>query len=203
MSGLDQARQALRDRQGQGARYDAPEAPARELAWARTGTAFFARQLNDLRDADLALPCRVPGWSRAHVVADVAYNARAISRQVEAATAGTTAPMYDSAAARRDAIDLAATLPPHALRHLFAHAAVHLNVVWRDLPGAGWAAGMEDEAGRPRPLSRTAFERARVLWLGALDLDAGGRWRDLPDGLRKALDDHPAARTGAAATLEG
>ena len=50
---LEAARAALQARQGEGARYDAATAPARDLDWARRGTAYFARMLNGLSDAAL------------------------------------------------------------------------------------------------------------------------------------------------------
>ncbi len=185
MSTLDEAREALRLRQGQGARYDAPEAPARELALARSGTAYFARKLNELSNAELYEPSKVPGWTRAHVICAVAYQARALARQVEAATAGVPIPpMQDAEWAELEDLDLGATLPPRALRHLFDHAAVHLDVVWRDLPGEAWELQAPDAEGRMRPLSAGAMERARLLWQGALDLGNGGRMKDLPPELR-------------------
>lgn len=181
MSDLDAARRALQEWQGLGARYDAPEAPAEDLRLARLGTAYFARKLSELGDAALYAPSRVPGWTRAHVICDVAYQARAISRQMEAATAGEAVPpLYDDEAGRIEDIELGATLPARALRHLFDHAAVHLNVVWRDLPGAAWEALVADVEGHARPLRGTAMERARRLWHGALELDNGARLRDLP-----------------------
>ena len=85
MSTLDQARAELRARQGRGARYDAPEAPAAALALARSGTAYFARKLNALSDADLYQPSQIPGQIRAHLICAVAYQARALARQAEAA----------------------------------------------------------------------------------------------------------------------
>lgn len=185
MSTLDQARAELRARQGQGARYDAPEAPAAALALARSGTAYFARKLNALSDAELYQPSKIPGQSRAHVICAVAYQARALARQAEAATAGAPVPpMQAGDWAELEDLDLGATLPPRALRHLFDHAAVHLDVVWRDLPGPGWDAPGPDAQGRMRPLSAGAMERARLLWQAALDLGNGAHRRDLPAELR-------------------
>lgn len=189
-SDLDAARRALWERQGSGARYDAPEAPADDLRLARSGTAYFARRLNALADAALYEPSTVSGWTRAHVICDVAYQARALARQAEAATASGTIPaMYDGSVGRNAEIRLGATLSAHALRHLFDHAAVHLNVVWRDMPGAAWDVLALDATGVPRPLQAAVTERARRLWRGALELNNGARRRDLPPGL---LDDDPA-----------
>lgn len=181
MNGLDQARADLRARQGSGARHDAPDAPAADLALARLGTAFFARKLNELTDDALYHPSAVAGWSRAHVVCDVAYHARAISRQVEAATAGLAVPPFCELA---DELELGATLPPRALRHLFDHTAIHLNVVWRDLPAAGWQAVGAGKAGALRPLSNTPREQAHRLWTRAIHLGNGARPRDLPAEFR-------------------
>lgn len=181
------ARAALRARKGAGARYDAPNAPATELAWARRGTAYFARKLNELSDDELSGPSRIPGWTRAHVVAHVGYNARALSRLVEWARTGVAASMYPSMAARRAEIDLGATLPARALRNLFDHAEVHLNVEWRDLSDEGWDAEALDMDGRTIPVRETAWMRAREVWTHAVDLDNGGSFHDFPPDLLDAL----------------
>jgi maleylpyruvate isomerase len=186
-AGEDAARAALRERLGPGARYDSPAAPARELLWARRGTAYFARRLNELRDEDLDAPTLLPGWSRRHLVAHVGYNARALARLVEWARTGVETPMYASAEARRAEIELGATLPPRALRNLFDHAEVHLNVEWRDLTGAGWDAEVRDLDGRSFPVRETAWMRSREVWVHAVDLDNGGSYRDFPPDLLDAL----------------
>jgi len=79
-------------------------------------------------------PSRVPGWSRAHVVAHVGYHARALARLIEGAAAGVPVAMYDGPSQQAHEVEFGATLPVEALRNLVAHAAVHLNVEWRDLP---------------------------------------------------------------------
>jgi maleylpyruvate isomerase len=150
---------------------------------------MFLRRLNELTDAQLLEPAHSVPWNRAHVVADIAYHARALCGQIEAVAAGSpTPPTYESPDERKDAVMLGGTLPPRALRHLFEHAAIHLDVVWRDLPGPLWATEAPDEQGNSRSLSRTAFDRAVVLWLGAIELGNGSRWSDLPQNLREAVD---------------
>ncbi len=49
-----------------------------ELLQARKGTAFFARKLNELTDAELDGGSLLPGWSRRHIVAHIGCNARAL-----------------------------------------------------------------------------------------------------------------------------
>lgn len=188
MSASDAAARAdLRARQGAGARYDAPGAPAAQLAWARRGTAYFARLLNDLSPADLDGPSRMPGWSRRHLVAHVAYNARAFANMAGALRAGERAMLYPAREMRTAEITRGATLPDRALRHLFQHAEVHLNVEWRDLTDDDWQKSGTGLDGAPLAIADTPLLRARELWLHALDLDAGARAQDIPRDLLAAL----------------
>ncbi|OQO93859.1 maleylpyruvate isomerase family mycothiol-dependent enzyme [Saccharomonospora piscinae] len=181
------ARAALRARQGPGYREDSPQAPARELLWARRGTAYFARVLGGLSDAELDAPSLLPGWSRRHVVAHVGYNARALTRLLEWARTGVETPMYASAEQRGAEIESGATLPARALRSLVAHAERHLDVEWRDLPGPAWEARVRTAQGRLVPVRETAWMRTREVWIHALDLDAGASTRDFPPELLGAL----------------
>lgn len=184
---LEEARRALMARQGPGARYDAPEAPAEMLHLARTGTAYFARFLNRFADRELYAALRPSGETAAHVICAVSYQARGIARQGEAIAAGNTVPpLYDSEAELRTKIELGATLPARALRHLFDHTAVHLNVVWRDLTGDGWRTEAPGEDGVWSPFSDSARMRACSIWAAAFDLNNGARKRDIPAALAAA-----------------
>jgi maleylpyruvate isomerase len=151
-----------------------------DLLQARRGTAFFARKLNELSDAELDGGTRLPDWSRRHVVAHVGYNARAIARLVEWAATGVETPMYPSPEARNQEITFGATLSPIALRNLFDHSAVHLSVEWRDLPDANWAKKVRTAQGRTVPASETVWMRTREVWVHAVDLDNGATFADLP-----------------------
>lgn len=182
MSGvsLSPEERALRERQGAGARYDADSAPHANLDLARRGTAYFARRLMQLDDDDLDAPSLLPGWTRRHLVAHVGYNARAVARLVEWARTGVETPMYASDTQRADEIALGATLPTRALRHLVDHAAVHLDVEWRDLSDAQWDAEVVTAQGRTVPARETAWMRAKEVWVHAVDLDDGGSFLDFP-----------------------
>lgn len=184
----DPARAALIARQGGGARYDAATAPARELAWARAGTAYFARLLNGLDDASLAGPSANAGWSRRAIIAQHGYQTRRMGQFIGAAQQqkhpGTVAIALAVTPAE---ISLGTTLPARALRHLIDHTTVHLNVAWRDLSDADWGGVWHDQTGRQITMRDTPLIRARAIWQNALALDAGGRLRDLPDGLTLPL----------------
>jgi maleylpyruvate isomerase len=150
------------------------------LLQARRGTAFFARKLNELTDADLDGHSLLPGWTRRHVVAHVGYNARAIARLIEWAATGVETPMYSSPEARNHEIEFGATLSPIALRNLFDHSAVHLNVEWRDLPADAWHHKVKTAQGRTVPAEETVWMRTREVWLHAVDLDNGATFKDIP-----------------------
>lgn len=198
-SDLDLARQELRDRQGQGARYDAANAPATALALSRRGTAYFARKLNELRDDMLSAPCGVPDWSRRHLIAFVGYQARGLCRLAQGVNGGPVEGMYASAEARDAEIVRGASLPDRALRFLFDHSEVHLNVEWRDLPDAAWDRSVTTFDGQVRQSRDLPMERAKLLWVAAIQLENGGRPRDIPGAILSALgaspDALPLART--------
>jgi maleylpyruvate isomerase len=164
------------------ARHDLATDPGlhEDLLQARRGTAFFARKLNELTDAELDAGTRLPGWTRRHVVAHVGYNARAIARLIEWAATGVETPMYPSPEARNQEINFGATLSPIALRNLFDHSAVHLSVEWRDLPDANWANDVRTAQGRTVPASETVWMRTREVWIHAVDLDNGATFNDIP-----------------------
>jgi maleylpyruvate isomerase len=150
------------------------------LLQARRGTAFFARKLNELTDAELDGDSLLPGWTRRHIAAHIGYNARAIARLVEWAATGVETPMYPSPEARDHEIDFGATLSPIALRHLFDHSAVHLNVEWRDLPEDAWHHKVKTAQGRIVPAGETVWMRTREVWVHAVDLDNGATFADIP-----------------------
>jgi len=157
------------------------------LLQARRGTAFFARKLNELSDADLDGDSLLPGWSRRHVIAHVGYNARAIARLVGWAATGVEDPMYPSTEVRDHEIVFGATLSPIALRHLFDHSAVHLNVEWRDLATPAWHHLVRTIQGREVPATETVWMRSREIWVHAVDLDNGAALRDLPVSVLERL----------------
>ncbi len=162
----DADRAALKARQGVGARYDAPEAPSETLLLARRGTAYFARVLNGLTDDELMVA------ERAGAVAETGYHARGLA---EALARLRTGQPPDPPRAAKDA----ASLPARALRGLFQHSAVHLDVEWRDLPGAFWDVRVPYFAVEA---FQTPLLRAEFVWRAAVQI--GGRSRDLPAELR-------------------
>ncbi len=164
------ARDALRARQGKGARYDAPNAPHDDLLQARRGAAFFARKLAALKDDDLNADSQRTGWTRRHLIAHAGYHARAMARLVEMARTGTPQAMYPSDQARLTEIEWGATLPDRALRSLVYHATIHLDVEWRDLTDSEWETPLVLHDGTNITARDTPRLRAAEIWQCAADL---------------------------------
>lgn len=165
------ARAALRARQGAGARYDAATAPAGDLLVARRATASFARALGDLSDAMLDAPAS--GATRRARVARAAYHARMLALLVAWVREGRSGPLPRRARVEEAEVASGVTLPTYALRHLARHAAIHLDVEWRDLGDAGWDAAVEDAGGAWTLLRDTPAMRTRMLRATLRDLGAG------------------------------
>jgi maleylpyruvate isomerase len=164
------------------ARHDLATDPQvlQDLATVRLGTSFFRRALDQVSDDDLDGPSLLPSWDRRHLVAHVGYNARAVARLVDWAATGVETPMYSSTRARSEEIELGATLNPEALRNLCEHAAVDLDVRWRDLPADRWQARVVTAQGRDVPAAETVWMRTREVWLHAVDLASGERIDEVP-----------------------
>ena len=180
----ERTRAELRARQGLGARYDAEQAPKDRLLWARRGTAYLARKLNELSDDELDEP-GLDGVSRRTVIARIAYQARALAQVIADIRTGTAG--QAQAQTFDDELVDAETLPAHALRYLFAHSEIHLNVEWRDLPDAGWESPVKASPGWVVTPPDTVLLRARDVWCGALALGNGARLQDVPLDLMSAL----------------
>lgn len=186
MTSLSEARTALRERLGAGARYDDAAAPAQELSWVRLGTAYFARKLNELTDAELTAESEC-GLLIRRMVCETSYEARALAQILEWARLGRTSPGIHPFDDIEDSVRTGVTLPAAALRHLFKHSEVHLNVEWRDLGALEWDASVALPGGRKIVVRNTPWQRAKSIWLRAVDLGNGGTFRDFPPDLVDAI----------------
>ncbi|GAB91143.1 maleylpyruvate isomerase family mycothiol-dependent enzyme [Gordonia rhizosphera] len=151
------------------------------LTTARDGTAWFARHLAQISDADLDVPSALAGWTRKHVVAHVGYNAAALCNLVAWADTGVETPMYPSFEERNTEIEEGATLPAAALRNLFDHTAARLDEGWRHLPADRWSHEVRTMQGRTVPASETAWLRTREVWIHTVDLGSGASFAEFPE----------------------
>jgi maleylpyruvate isomerase len=150
------------------------------LECARRAQSHFSALLDSIDDDRLPQASLLPVWSRAHVAAHVAMNARGMTRLMSWAATGIENPMYESADARDREIEVSAILPPHELRALQVQAAADLDQAWEGLPDDAWEAEVLNRQGEPMPASDILLLRERELWLHGLDLDAGGTADDFP-----------------------
>jgi maleylpyruvate isomerase len=140
--------------------------PAEELTGALEATVRL-RALVD-RTADLHAPSLLPDWSRAHVVAHLAGNARSHCRMLRAAQDGEVVDQYPGGAAARTAeIESLAANPPKAVAALHT-SAEDLAHVWRST--ADWTALARPLDGVPAPVERFAWARWREVEVHAVDL---------------------------------
>lgn len=193
MSPLDAATADLRQRLGKGARYDSDAAPALELAWARRGTAYFARKLNELTDDEL-LAADDLGRKRRSVVCRIGHEARALAQLVEWARLGQLSPDRDPLLSIDAAVRNSTSLPAAAIRYLFKHAEVHLNVEWRDLDARGWQSALRLPTGELLPISSIPARRAVSLWQSTVELENGGSTSDFPAELTTFIRKGAAGR---------
>lgn len=179
---LGEARQALRERQGGGARWDAPKAPHANLSLARRGVAYFARQLNGLSRADLSGPTPWCGKSRQEIAARVSYFARALAADAARMRGAASDEAEFPHGEIEEIVALAATLPEEALRYLVDHSAIHLNCEWRDLADEHWVGTVSNA----NSMAQKPLLWAWANWLGAIAIGPLARVQDLPNDLRQA-----------------
>jgi len=150
------------------------------LAWAEGGTRLFLDELSRVGDDRFAAPTSLPGWSTAHLVAHVHFNAQALRRLVSWAATGVESPMYSSPEQRAKEIEEGALLAPAELRDLVAGSASALSEDLAALSDRAWDAVVVTAQGRTIPASQIPWLRAREVMVHAVDLGAGLTFADLP-----------------------
>jgi len=150
------------------------------LAWAEGGTRLFLDELSRVGDERFAEPTNLPGWSTAHLVAHVHFNAQALRRLVSWAATGVENRMYDSAEQRTAEIEQGASWAPAQLRDLVASSASALEEDLAALSDRAWDAEVVTAQGRTIPARQIPWLRAREVMVHAVDLGAGLTFVDLP-----------------------
>lgn len=182
-----QAQAALRARQGEGARYDSEWAPHDDLLLARRGTAFFSRQLQMLEDHELDEISADAGISRRRVVAEVCYQGRFLAWSLEEMEKAASIMQTESFL---EDVERAVTLPTRALRSLFHHSEVHLNVMLRDLRNDDWSLSLPTFEGRIQTIPAFVKARTDVVWGAAQSVAKRLNPSDIPDGVGNNWQSH-------------
>jgi maleylpyruvate isomerase len=141
----------------------------------------------------------LPGWSRAHVAAHLAGNARAMRRQAEYAVRGELVDFYDGGFPARDAvIDRESAGTPAELVAAVAEAQRELEQTWRGLKPDAWDRPVR---WRRSTVLDTLYGRWREAEIHAADLDLGYRPQDWPEPFARHALDFLAPRVPAGSEL--
>ncbi len=167
------------------------------LHWVEVGTHLCEHALDGLTDEQYAQASRLPGWTRAYLIAHLAANAGALRNLVQWAATGEETPMYSSLAQRDADIENGATRPAAALRAWFGDQARALAGDLGRLTGEQWRARVRTAQGRDVSGSQIPWLRAREVMVHAVDLDTGVTFADLPDDFLAALEADIRGKRGA------
>jgi len=128
---------------------------------------------------DLRAASRLPGWSRAHVVAHLARGADAMRNLLTGVQAGQDRPAYASAEARAAAIERSAAAEPRELADDLTTSAMALRTVARRLPAPAWRHPVRILDSVPFPAGELLTRRLVEVELHHCDLGIGydaGHW---------------------------
>ncbi|MFC8662874.1 MULTISPECIES: maleylpyruvate isomerase family mycothiol-dependent enzyme [Streptomyces] len=151
------------------------------LAWVAEGTDLCRKALADLDEESYGAPSLLPGWTRKHIVAHVAANARALRNLMHWARTGEPTPMYSSPEQRLADIESGAQLPAAWLTAWFEESAQLLTYAMAELTEEQWRAEVLTAQGRTVPASEIPWMRTREVMVHAVDLGTAIRFADLPE----------------------
>jgi maleylpyruvate isomerase len=170
------------------------EALRRDLALMAAGEEFFIARMATLRDEDIRQPTGLPGWTRGHVLAHLARNARALGNLLEWARTGVETPMYASPEHRAAAIEEGSDEPARVLRTAVIETSSEFTQMTASMPEQAWTNEVRSAVGRALPATGVPWMRIRESWIHAVDLDSGASFTDLPATVLDRLIDETVAR---------
>jgi maleylpyruvate isomerase len=159
----------------------------RRLHWMRQGSAEFLAHLNGIPDSAFPAESTLPGWTTAHLVAHVGFNANALSRLAHGARTGVEARMYPNPEARNAEIEEGAKLSGAELRDFARESDERLETELTTLPEPAWEAKVVTAQGRTVSATEIPWMRTREVWIHAVDLGTGFDFGDFPADLLDAL----------------
>jgi uncharacterized protein (TIGR03083 family) len=163
--------------------------------WLDDATRLMLRAIDSLDDGDFALPSALPGWTFAHIVAHLHFNAEAITRLMQWARTGIETPMYSSMAQRNADIEAGAVLPARELRGLLHASARALDDSFDSLAPPQWEHVVVTAQGRSVPATELVWMRFREVAIHGIDLGRGISFVNLPaEAVAKLVDEIVAKR---------
>jgi uncharacterized protein (TIGR03083 family) len=167
--------------------------------WLDDTTPLMLRAVDSLDDNAFASPSALHGWTVAHLVAHLHFNAEAIGRLTQWARTSIETPMYTSTAQRNADIEAGALLPPAELRRLVHASAQALSDSFDTLTSTMWANTVVTAQGRTVPATELVWMRFREVAVHGIDLSSGIGFADLPgEAIAKLVDEIVAKRLAAA-----
>lgn len=155
----------------------------------RRETDMAMATIDSLHPDELAQPSLAPGWTRAHVVAHLIGNARALGRLIDWAVTGTEQQMYPSMEARDAEIEELAALPAPELKKTLHDANAAFAAAAEQLRATDLAApAVRNPVGEFSAYLLPAYRISEVL-IHHLDLRAHWELAEADmDALEDALD---------------
>ena len=118
----------------------APEpATAGDIEAARAAHARLTATVAALSDSDVATPCLLPGWTRAHLISHLARNADSHTWVLEGARIGEVRDQYPRPGMREADIEAGAGRDAAALLDDLRSASARLEAAWAAMPDDAWA----------------------------------------------------------------
>ena len=173
------------------------------------------RLLDDARvlsEADLRAASLLPGWTRAHVLAHVAWDADAMRNLLVGARSGQDRPAYPGAQARDAGIEQGVAKRAGDLMADLADSAMALRTVVRQLPDEAWRVQVRVLDSAPFPAAGLLTRRLAEVELhhcdlatryGPADWSAAFATMDLPEPMRSQRHDRVIRPQRSAGTDPG
>ena len=167
-----------------------------DVRGARDATARLLAHLDAVPPEDLRAASLLPGWSRAHVVAHLAGNARSHVRMLDGCLAGEVRSQYEGGAeARQAAIEALATNPAGAVAEHRA-ACAELDDRWDRMRPEHWERHVVRLDRDPEPAAGLAWARWREVEMHRVDLGLAYAPADWAPGFAARLLEELLDRTG-------
>lgn len=181
-------------------------APTADIDGARAAHQALLRTARTLRDADIARPSLLAGWTKGHVLTHIARNADGHCNMFDGAAVGEVWAQYPGGTEQRiDGIEVGARRRAAEVVDDLEITIARLEDHWNSATDEMWATGQCRSFAGEMPLAIQPFRRWREVEVHHHDLGANFSWRDWSEAytmrelettigtLAPRLDGHPLA----------
>ena len=181
-------------------------APTADIDGARAAHQALLRTARTLRDADIARPSLLAGWTKGHVLTHIARNADGHCNMFDGAAVGEVWAQYPGGTEQRiDGIEAGSRRSAADIVDDLEITIARLEERWNSATDDMWATGQCRSFAGDMPLAIQPFRRWREVEVHHHDLGANFSWRDWSEAytmrelettigtLAPRLDGHPLA----------